>query len=137
MAETVDFAGIARAEGRYAPEAYAFVGQALQHAVKLFRAGARGQDRHLSGQELLAGAVDLASARYSVLADLVLRQWGIAGNEDIGEITFILIRHGVFSKRPEDRLEDFAGHPPLAVALRQALRRRLGLQDALPAAPEG
>ncbi|MCX8039648.1 MAG: hypothetical protein N3B15_03630 [Planctomycetota bacterium] len=113
------------AESHYAREALEFVAQALQHGVKLYRSGVSGPDRHLTAAELLASTVDLAARRYGILADLVLRQWGIRHNEDIGAITFALIALGLFTKRPEDRIEDFAGHEPLPIALRSAVRRRL------------
>jgi uncharacterized repeat protein (TIGR04138 family) len=125
-----DLDAVAREDGRYPVEGFAFVGQALGHAVQLYRpAEATGTARHLTAGELLQGAVDLAASRYGMLGDLVLQSWGIRRNEDIGEITFALIARGVFTKQPEDRIEDFTGHAPLADALRGSVRQRLGLDN--------
>jgi uncharacterized repeat protein (TIGR04138 family) len=130
MARTTDLGKVARADGRYQPEGFHFVGQSLSHAVKLHgRENASGQARHLSARELLAGAVDLAANRYGMLGEMVLSQWGIRRNEDIGAITFALIEHGIFSKQPDDTLDDFAGQTGLADSIRASVRRRLGLDN--------
>ena len=129
MANT-DFLKVARADGRYHQEGYQFVGQSLSHAVKLHRReAAQGMSRHLTAAELIEGAVDLASSRYGILGELVLESWGIRSPEDIGAITFALIEHGVFTKRPDDRIEDFSGHRPLSDAIRSAVRRRMGISN--------
>ena len=82
-----------------------------------------------AARELVEGAVDLAASRYGLLGEMVLSSWGIRRPEDIGAITFALIQHGVFSKQPDDRLEDFVGHAGLNDAIRTAVRRRLGLEN--------
>lgn len=130
MAKKPDFGTVAADDGRYHVEGFHFVGQSLSHAVKLFRPDvSSGPARHLTARELIQGAVDLAANRYGLLGDMVLQSWGIRRNEDIGEITFALIEHGVFTKQPEDRLEDFAGHAALSDALRDCVRKRLGLNN--------
>lgn len=125
-----DIRAVAHADGRYDVEGFHFVGQSLRHAVKMFRdADAVGEARHLSAGELIQGAVDLAASHYGLLGDLVLSSWGIRRNEDIGEITFALIRHGVFTKQPTDSIADFSGHRQLGEALRDCVHRRLGLNN--------
>ncbi len=123
-----DLGTVAMDDGRYHVEGFHFVGQSLTHAVKLYRPEeVAGPARHLTARELIQGAIDLAATRYGLLGDLVLSSWGIRRNEDIGEITFALIEHGLFTKQPEDRLEDFAGHEQLPEAVRGCVRKRLGL----------
>ena len=57
----------------------------------------------------MAGAVrDLAIARFGLLARVVLEHWGVHSTEDIGEIVFLLVDHGVLTKEDTDRREDFA-----------------------------
>lgn len=130
MPRAPDIGKVASNDGRYHVEGFHFVGQSLSHAVKLFkREDASGPARHLSARELVEGAVDLAASRYGLLGEMVLSSWGIRRPEDIGAITFALIEHGVFSKQPEDRLEDFAGHAGLNDAIRTSVRRRLGLEN--------
>jgi hypothetical protein len=114
MAKKPDFGTVAADDGRYHVEGFHFVGQSLSHAVKLFRPEvSSGPARHLTAHELIQGAVDLAANRYGLLGDL----------------TFALIEHGVFTKQPEDRLEDFTGHAALTDALRDCVRQRLGLNN--------
>jgi len=86
-----------------------------------------GAARHLTAIELVTGAVDLAAERWSVLGDLVLASWGIREAADIGAITFTLIEHGVFSKEPTDRLEDFQAPDGLSVAVASRVRARVGV----------
>ena len=131
MKKVPDLADLARRDGRFDAEAYAFVSQSLRHAAKLHRKDrASGSERHLSAQQLVEGALDLAVERYGMLADLVLRSWGVRGSEDLGSITFALIDHGVFTKQPSDRIEDFWAGPDFqdAVSVRvtdRITRRRV------------
>ena len=89
-------------DGRYRPEAYAFVMEALDATVR-----SAGERRHVSAAELLAGACDHASSVYGLMALTVLSSWGIRAGSDIGEIVFQLIDAGVLSKRDEDARADF------------------------------
>jgi uncharacterized repeat protein (TIGR04138 family) len=126
MPRTPDLAQIARLDGRYDVEAFRLLGEGLRHAVrKLGRESATGPDRHVSASELLAGVADLAAERFGLLAGIVLRDWGIRRGEDLGEMTFALIEHGVFHKQPGDRIEDFSGCPALATLVEERVRARL------------
>jgi uncharacterized repeat protein (TIGR04138 family) len=87
---------------RYRPEAYAFVHDALGHTWTLF-----GERRHVTGQELCAGAKDLALRNYGPMAKAVLNSWGIKATDDFGAVVYNLIAAGLLSKTEEDRLEDF------------------------------
>lgn len=118
---------IAREDGRYAVEALAFVGEALRHQVEKVSDGDPTRRRHLSAVELVEGVVDLAAARWGLLADLVLADWGLRSGADVGAVTFLLIDHGVFSKQEEDRREDFDQLPDLAAATLGRARRLVGL----------
>lgn len=89
-------------DGRYRPEAYAFVMEALDATVR-----AAGERRHVSAAELLAGACDHARRVYGLMAHTVLGSWGMRAGSDIGEIVFQLIDAGVLSKRDEDTRADF------------------------------
>ncbi|MBA3707943.1 MAG: hypothetical protein H0W83_03870 [Planctomycetes bacterium] len=116
---------LARESGRYDAEAFSFVSQGLCHAARMSgKRGRTGADRHLCAAELVEGTLDLAAERYGLLAELVLRSWGLRQASDIGEITFALIEHGVFSKQPNDRIEDFGDGPEFS----QAIARRVQLR---------
>ncbi len=128
MSRAPDLRSVARLDGRYREEGYQFVAEALGRAADLFgKRRLEGAARHLTANELVAGAVDLAAERWSLLGDLVLAGWGIRSADDIGTITFALIEHGVFSKEPGDRLEDFHGVPELGPSVAVRVRERVGL----------
>ena len=107
----------------YRREAYGFVAAALGHAVDSLPAERRAdpERRHLSGQELLRGAVELARREFGLMAPTVFREWGVHASTDVGEIVFQLIEAGQLSARGEDRREDFAGGPDLLRALSDGL----------------
>jgi len=103
-----------RNDPRYLYEAYEFLLDALNHTQKnLGRtpdAGTLadpGPEHHVSGRELLAGAVDLARHEFGLLARLVFHQWGIQRTDDIGEIVFNLIESHLLSKTESDSRADF------------------------------
>jgi uncharacterized repeat protein (TIGR04138 family) len=129
MAKALDLQAVAARDGRYHADGFRFVAEALGRAADLFgKRQLEGSARHLTAAELVTGAVDLAAERWSLLGDLVLAQWGIRSSADIGEITFALIAHGIFSKEPGDRLEDFAEvHRELGRSVAVRVRERAGL----------
>ena len=96
---------ICEQDPRFRREAYEFVMHALEHTT----ARVVGPRRHVSGQELLAGIVDLARLEFGDLAWTVFREWGITKSEDFGEIVFALVGDGLLGRQPEDSLEDFVG----------------------------
>lgn len=131
MARAQDLAEIARSDGRYDPEALRLVGAGLRRAAeKTGKDKADHPDRHLHARELVDGVLDLAAERWSLLATLLLREWGVNRMRDIGEITFLLIAHGVFSKRDEDRLEDFDLAEPIATRVQSLVEGRLAVAAA-------
>lgn len=109
-----------RAEGpRYRREAYGFVVAALNRTVEALPAERRAdpERRHLTGQELLRGVIDLARGEFGLMAPAVFREWGVLGAPDVGEIVFQLVEAGQLSARKEDGRADFAGGPDLMGAL--------------------
>lgn len=126
MSGMPDIDALAKAAGGYAPEAIAFVGESLRHAARLFgKENGEKENRHLSAHELVEGVLDLATSRFGLMAELVLREWGIRSGEDVGRITFALIEVGVFSKQDSDRIEDFSGGPEFGSVLTRRSRQRL------------
>lgn len=96
-------------DGRYAPEAYAFVMKALHHAqAQLGRIEHKDiQRRHLSAAELLEGFRDLAIEQFGLLALPVLHYWGLQSTSDVGELVYTLIRAEHMSKTNSDKRSDF------------------------------
>ncbi len=131
MTQIPDLHELASRTGKYDVEAFCFVSQGLRHAAKLFgKDRSSGDERHLTAPQLVAGTLDLAVDRYGLLAELVLRRWGVRASEDIGAITFALIDNRVFTKQPSDRLEDFYAGPEFSDALRQRVIERMRIARA-------
>jgi uncharacterized repeat protein (TIGR04138 family) len=89
---------------RYAPEAYAFVMDALDFAIRQI-----GKRRHVSAAELLSFVCMFAKSRYGVMAYTVLARWGLRGTEDIGSVVYRLIDQQVLAEQQGDSPADFSG----------------------------
>ena len=76
---------------RYHRDAYNFLREALDHTQKSVTKAAKGEPRHVSGQELLDGIREFALAQYGPMALTVLEEWGVRRCEDFGEIVFSLV----------------------------------------------
>ena len=101
--------GLRRREHRYNLQAYLFVFEALESTLqKLGKETTQGPERHITGQELLAGAREFAKQQFGPLSRYVLNRWGIQATEDIGEIVFLLVGEGLLKKRDCDTKQDFA-----------------------------
>lgn len=125
MAE-VSLLELAKKYGRFNPEAYLFVRDALGHAVALH---GLEQGEHLTAPQLVAGVLDLANERWGGMAHTVLQRWGIFRSEDIGLITFQFIEVGVFGKQDSDSHTDFEGGVDFATTLAQAAKSQLNAVD--------
>lgn len=106
LAERVEQA--IRADGRYPPEAFEFLNQGLERAVRdkgpeLVAEGSR----HVSGQELCVALRRLAVERWGPLAGAVLRSWNIRATRDFGEMVYLMIEIGLMGKQDSDSIDDF------------------------------
>jgi len=99
---------LALKDGRYAPDAFQFLFESLEHAVRLAgRIEAEGPERHVSGQELLEGMRAYATELFGPLAAQVWRSWGIGQTIDWGSIVFLLVDNGMLNRQEDDTIEDF------------------------------
>ncbi len=105
---------------RFRREAYEFVMRGLEHTTQRVV----GQRRHVSGQELLRGLIDLARQDYGELAWAVFHEWGVTRSEDFGTIVFHLVADGLLGRQPDDTLADFGGGIDLQVELEPPARPR-------------
>jgi uncharacterized repeat protein (TIGR04138 family) len=100
---------VIRDDGRYPPEAFAFLHEGLSRAVKT--AHGEGADelgrRHVTGQQLCCALRDLAAERWGMLAKAVLGRWNIRGTIDFGNMVYLLVRHNYMRKTDDDSLEHF------------------------------
>jgi len=101
---------VIRADGRYPPEAYAFLHEGLARAVK----AAHGEEaaepagqRHVTGRQLCLAMRDLAVERWGLLAPTVLARWNIRSTIDFGNMVYLLIRHSFMKRTEGDSIEDF------------------------------
>lgn len=98
---------------RYPREAYTFVFEALDSTVR----GMHGigpddpippsEDHHVTGTDLLRGMRTFALDEFGCLAATVFSSWGLSTSEDVGEIVFNLVEHGLMGRRESDQRSDF------------------------------
>lgn len=99
---------LALEDGRYSPEAYRFLFEALETVVQdLGRESAEGLARHVSGGELLEGLKRRARRQFGPLAAQVWRSWGIRESVDWGRIVFLLVDKQMLRRQDEDSIDDF------------------------------
>src|ERR1051325_7485236 len=98
---------IAGKDPRYTRDAYLFVREALDFTQKNVAKEAKGQMRHITGQELLGGIRDFALQQFGPMAMLVLEEWGVKRCEDFGEIVFNMVETGLLAKTDKDSRDDF------------------------------
>jgi len=97
----------ALSDGRFAPEAYVFLLEALAYArCRVSRLRGRPV-RHVTGQELLEGFRLLGLERFGLMAKTVFNSWGIYTTSDIGDMVFRLIETGELEKSEQDKRSDF------------------------------
>jgi len=99
---------LALQDGRYSPEAFRFLFESLSHATRLAgKEQAEGADRHMSGQEVLAGMRHYALQLFGPLAARVWRSWGVRSTADWGEVVFLLVDAGLLNRQETDTKDDF------------------------------
>jgi uncharacterized repeat protein (TIGR04138 family) len=101
---------------RYQRDAYQFVREALEHTRRIMdrenkepksvKRGAK-EEKHVTGQQLLSGARDLALESFGPMAMTVLEEWGIRRCQDVGEIVFTMVEHKLLKKTDKDSRTDF------------------------------
>ena len=123
---------IVRRDPRYAPEAYEFVYEALEHTQKGLGRPAYaepgtevGPEHHATGRELLEGVRELALRQFGLMARTVFRMWGIQGTGDFGEIVFNLVEANMMHKTDQDNRTDFRDVYDLDQALVQNYQIKL------------
>jgi uncharacterized repeat protein (TIGR04138 family) len=94
---------------RFQRDAYHFVREALDHTQKSIVKENKGQMRHVSGQELLAGIREFALAQFGPMTITVFEEWGIRRSQDFGDIVFNMVETGWLAKTDKDTRDDFQG----------------------------
>ena len=111
---------IVRKDGRYGPQAYYFIFDALDFTIQRMR-----KVRHVTGRELLECIRQYATENFGFLARTVLAEWGITQTRDFGEIVFNLVEAGLLSRTDKDTIKDFEGVFDFGAAFEDEFRRSL------------
>lgn len=99
---------LARKDGRYSPEAFRFLFDSLEVAIRVAgKENEEGAARHVTGQEVLAGMREHALRTFGPLAAGVWRSWGVRETLDWGRIVFLLVEAGLLNRQETDTIEDF------------------------------
>ena len=101
---------LALRDGRYSHEAFSFLFESLDWAVRLAgKEGAEDTERHVTGRQLLEGMRAHAAELFGPLAAPVWRGWGIQATLDWGNVVFLLVEAGLLNQQETDSLDDFRG----------------------------
>lgn len=99
---------LALRDGRFSPEAFRFLFESLDRAVQLAgKHECEGTERHVTGQEVLAGMIDYGREAFGPLAAAVWRSWGVHRPLDWGRIVFLLVDEELLKRQEEDTIDDF------------------------------
>jgi uncharacterized repeat protein (TIGR04138 family) len=88
-------------------EAYHFLRDALEVALKLRKKARKDASGHVSAEELLEGFRRHALKEFGPMAETVFDYWGVHSCEDVGRMVFNLVKVGVFGKTEQDTMEAF------------------------------
>lgn len=102
-------------EERFESGAYFLLKDALDFTLKRSKEES-GEERHVSGEELIFGFRDFALQEFGPMAQTLLREWGVHTCADVGDMVFELIAEGMFGKQDSDTREDFCDHYEFDVA---------------------
>jgi uncharacterized repeat protein (TIGR04138 family) len=94
-------------DSRFQRDAYVFLRESLDHTQKTIVKENRGELRHVTGQELLAGIREYALGQFGPMAMMILNEWGVRTCNDFGEIVFNMVEVGLLAKTDKDSREDF------------------------------
>jgi uncharacterized repeat protein (TIGR04138 family) len=98
---------LVKTKTKYPREAYDFVREALDFTIRKQKKGCRGQDRHITGQQLLEGARDYALDQFGPMSRTVLSEWNLQCCEDIGEVVYNMVEVQILGTTPADSKDDF------------------------------
>jgi len=98
---------VIRSDGRYPPEAFAFLHEGLSRAQSAEGPLAPGERRHVSARQHCMAMRDLAVERWGQLAQAVLAKWNITATIDFGNMVYLLADSGYIKTSEEDSHDDY------------------------------
>lgn len=111
---------VLHADARYARASFHFLRDVLESLQTVGR-GVRRKNVRVAAADLLECIRQEAIRQFGPMAATVFEDWGIRSSDDIGEMVYLLMGHGIVMRDSEDRREDFSGVYDFATALSQPL----------------
>jgi uncharacterized repeat protein (TIGR04138 family) len=96
-------------DARFHRDAYRFVRDALDLTKRQVHKENRegGEEKHVTGQELLEGIRQLALKEFGPMAVTVFEEWGVENCRDFGDIVFNMVEIRLLAKTENDTRDDF------------------------------
>ena len=98
---------VLKSNSNYSADAYYFLQEVLLQAVEKQRKLSGGENKHVSGFELLESFRERMLKQFGPMSMTLLGEWGVSCTEDVGKIVFNLIEVGAFGKSKQDEEKDF------------------------------
>ena len=98
---------VLKSNSNYSADAYYFLQEVLLQAVEKQRKLSGGENKHVSGFELLESFRERMLKQFGPLSMTLLAEWGVSCTEDVGKMVFNLIEVGAFGKSKQDEEKDF------------------------------
>jgi uncharacterized repeat protein (TIGR04138 family) len=111
---------ICERDPRYKTGAYEFVLEALRYTQRRYK-----KERHVTGDQLLAGIKDMTIKKFGPLALNVLHHWGVKNTEDFGNIVFNMVQDELLSKQDDDTFDSFRNGYDFEDVFHKGYRRQL------------
>ncbi len=90
----------------YEPWAYAFIYGSLSHAASLYKLP-RNKEAHITAAQLCEAICSLAIQEFGLIAQTVMKQWGIKTTKDLGAVVYVLVQCEMMRQSENDKQEDF------------------------------
>ena len=98
---------VLKSNSNYSADAYYFLQEVLLQAVEKQRKVSGGENKHVSGFELLESFRERMLKQFGPMSMTLLGEWGVSCTEDVGKMVFNLIEVGAFGKSKQDEEKDF------------------------------
>lgn len=98
---------VLKSNPNYSADAYYFLQEVLLQAVEKQRKLSGGENKHVSGFELLESFRERMLKQFGPMSMTLLGEWGVSCTEDVGKMVFNLIEVGAFGKSKQDEEKDF------------------------------
>ena len=98
---------VLKIDSNYSEDSYYFLQEVLLQAVDKQCKDSAGENKHVSGGELLETFRERMLKQFGPMSMTLLEEWGLSCSEDVGKMVFNLIEVGAFGKSERDQKGDF------------------------------